>query len=124
MPFERLARKAGLLANVASLGVWMLSVPALGFAMRATQAGSYAGLYHAARSRADLRTFHVLAVVWGTVFVVLQLAAPLLLAFTLRAFYRLRSAVCFTIGVGCSLLLDALAIFGLLVWMRWRIGVG
>ena len=124
MQFERLADRKGQLGIVASLVVWGLSVPALGFAMRATQAGSYAGLYHAARSSDDVRTFHVLAVVWGTIFVVLQLAAPLLLTFTLRAFYRLRSAVCFTISVGCSLVLDALGMLSLLIWLRWRLGVG
>ncbi len=91
--------------------------------MRAAQAASFAGFYQV-RSAADSRHLHLIAVIWTLLFVVLQLVAPLLLAFTLRASYKWRSAVCFTIGVGCFLLLDAAGLFGVLVWLRFRLGSG
>ena len=109
-----------------SLLVCSASVPVLAFAMRANEAASLRfrrhgfGLEH--ESSADM--LHTQALLWGVLFVALQLAAPLLLAFTLRAAYRLRSAVCFALGAGIAMTLDALGLFGLLVWLWWTLGSG
>ena len=93
---------------VSSLLLWAGSLAALGMLMGATGAAS---------SRVAV-TF------WALLFVGLQLLGPLLLGFTLRAAYRWRAAVCFTFGAGCGMLLDALGMFGLLVWLRFRLGAG
>ena len=102
-----MTKQLGRAGIAVSLLLWVASVPVLGLAMRANGVAS-AGA----------------AVVWGLLFVGLQLAGSLLLAFTLRAAYGLRAAVCFAIGAGCGMLLDAVGLFGLLVWLRFRLGAG
>ena len=124
MPYEQLAKRAGPFGMIASVGIWMTSVPVLGFVMQANQAAWRGDPYRVAQSSGNLRLFHATAVLWGLVFVLQQLAAPLLLSFTLRALYRWRSAVCFTIGWGWFILLDGLGLLGMLVWLRFRLGAG
>lgn len=93
---------------LASLALWGLSLPVLALLLRSIDvAPSQAGV-----------------VLWGLLFVGLQLAGPLLLAFTLRAARRWRTAVCFTCGAACGMLLDAAAMAGLLLWLRVRVGAG
>ncbi len=101
-------KQLGRVGIVVSLLLWLASVPVLGMAMREIGAAS---------SR-------VAVAFWVLLFVGLQLAGPLLLAFTVRATYRWRAAVCFTFGAGCGMLLDAVGMFGLLLWLRFRLGAG
>ena len=93
----------GRVGIAVSLALWMASLPVLAMTFRGIEA---------VPSR-------VAAGLWGLLFVGLQLAGPLLMAFTLRAAHRWRTAVCFTFGVGCGMLLDALGLVGLLVWLRF-----
>ncbi len=119
------ARRLGRAGIVVSLLVWSVSVPVLALAMRANEAAFVQLRWPSlGREQDSVRELHTHAVLWGLVFVALQLTAPLLLAFTLRAAYRLRSAVCFTLGAGAAMVLDALGLFGLLVWLGWTLGAG
>ncbi len=121
---ERVSRRgwAGILA---SLFVWLLSVPVLGMAMRSNEAAFVVlARREPGRAHGNIALLHASAVLWGLGFIGLQLLAPLLLAFTLRAAYRLRTAVCFTISAGCAMLLDGLGLLALLVWMGLTLGVG
>ena len=114
----------GRLGVVASLGIWLLSLPVLWQSLAANQAAVGRGLYHVGRGSAGPDSLHGRAVLWGGLFVLLQLLAPLLLSFTLRACYEWRTAVCVSISTACSMLLDAVGIFSMLVWLRIRVGVG
>ena len=123
MVAEKLARRAGQIGIVASLFLWLVSLPVLGLAMQANQAAWRGNAYRVVGVN-EIRWLHGIAVIWSLVFVLLQLMAPLLLAFTMRAFYRFRSAVCFSISAGCAFMLDALGLLALLVWLRFRLGAG
>ena len=101
-------KQLGRVGIVASLLLWMASVAVLGMVMRTIAEASS----------------HVAVVFWAVLFVALQLMGPLVLGFTLRAAYRWRAAVCFTFGAGCGMLLDAFGMFGMLVWLRFRLGAG
>lgn len=113
----------GRVGNLASLVTWLVSFPVLGQSLAANQAAAGRGLYHIGRGMQGPDALHARAVLWGLLFVLLQLLAPLLLCFTLRAFYRLRMAVCISITTACLLALDALGIFAMLVWLRIKVGV-
>ncbi len=108
---------------VCGLGLWAVSVPVLALLMQAneaaTQPGRLRGFGADGRSIAHLESIAVLS---GLGFIALQIAAVLTLTFALRAAYRLRTAVCFTIGAGMPLLLDACGLFGLLLWLRLSLG--
>ena len=124
MVYEQLGSRAGQLGVTASLLLWAASAWVLVFAMQANEVAWKQGLYGRAAGGGEIRSLHVRAVIWSLLFVLLQLVAPLLLAFTLRSFYRLRSAVCFSIGVGCGFFLDAFGLLSMLIWLRFRVGVG
>ena len=115
--------RAGLLV---SLLVWSASVPALALAMQANETAFVLLHQHNVSLEQDgsVRGFHTHAVLWVLVFIALQLSAPLLLALTLRASYRLRTAVCFALSAGVAMMLDGLGLFGLLVWLWWTLGSG
>ncbi len=98
--------------------VWALSVVALSFAMRANLAADEQGRVHDFGGAGLLiRHLHGSAVLWGLGFAALQLLSFFTFAFVLRACYRLRSAVCFTVGAGFVMLGDALGLAALLVWV-------
>ena len=124
MLYEWFAKRSGQLGIAASLLVWAVSLPVLALVMQANQAAWRDGAFRGAELHEKLMWLHAAAVFWSLVFVLLQLVAPLLLAFTLRATYRLRSAVCFSIGAGCAFLLDVVGLFAMLIWLRFRLGVG
>ena len=114
----------GRLGMLASAGIWLLSLPVLWQSLAANQAAVGRGLYHVGRDAAGPDSLHGRALLWGGVFVLLQLLAPLLLSFTLRACYGLRTAVCVSISSGCSILLDVVGVVSMLVWLRIQVGAG
>ena len=115
----------GRVGVAAGLLAWGLSVPVLAAMMQANEEASHLERTHgfagAARSITHL---HATAVVETVVFIALQITSLLLLTFTLRAAYRLRTAVCFTVGAAVPMLLDGLGLFALLVWLRLSLGAG
>ena len=119
-------RRFGRLGLAISLLVWGASVPALAFSMQANEAAFLVLRQRSSSLKYESRAgeLHGHALLWGMAFVALQLSAPLLLAFTLRAEYRLRSAVCFALSAGIAMALDGLGLLGLLAWLRWTLGAG
>ena len=114
----------GRLGIFTSLAIWLVSLPVLGRSLGANQAATGRGLYHVGRGAAGPPALHAVAVLWGFLFVVLQLLAPLLMSFTLRAVYRLRVAVCLSISALCSIALDIVGMVAMLVWLRIEVGGG
>lgn len=105
--------------------VWVLSAAALGLAMRANLAADEQALLHDfGGAGVVIRHLHGSAVLWGLGFTMLQLLSFLLFAFVLRACYRLRSAVCFSVGAGLVMVGDLLGLLGLLVWVGVTVGTG
>ena len=103
--------------------VWVLSLWALFFAMRANLAADHVFAHGVVRAVA-VRNLHWAAVAWGLGFTVLQLGSFLVFAFVLRSCYRLRSAVCFVLGAGAVMAGDALELLGVLIWLRVTVGAG
>ena len=124
MPNVRLEARNGRIGVIASLVLWLLSVPVLWRALAANEAAEGRGLYHLGRGSAGAGTLHAIAVIWSLAFILLQLLAPLLLGFTLRASYGWRAAVCVSFSAGCALLLDGLGLFAMLIWLRLSVGSG
>ncbi len=105
--------------------IWLLSIASLGLAMEANQTADLQARWDGLHQRVtSIEHLHGVAVLWVLLFVVLQLSSPLLMAFTLRAVYRLRTAVCFTVAAGGAMVLDALGLFGMLMWLRFSLGTG
>lgn len=104
--------------------VWVLSAVALGFAMRANLAADGQGRVHDFGGAGLLiRHLHGSAVLWGLGFAALQLLSFFMFAFVLRACFRLRTAVCFSVGAGFVMLGDALGLAALLVWVGMTVEV-
>lgn len=103
--------------------VWLLSLGALVFGMRANVAADHVFLHGIERTVA-VRNLHRAAIGWGLGFSVLQLGSFLAFAFVLRSCYRLRSAVCFALGAGAVMAGDALELVGVLIWLRATVGAG
>ena len=113
---------AGLMGGAV---LWVLSAVALGWAMRANLAADEQALLHDFGGAGVLiRHLHGSALIWGLGFTALQLLSFLLFAFVLRACYRLRSAVCFSVGAGLVMAGDVLGLLGLLVWIGVTTGGG
>ncbi len=104
--------------------LWVASVLALAHAMNHLERASsllrtYPGCGAPARDSSDLP-----AVLWCSAFSFLQLASFLLFTFVFRAFWRMRSAVCFSLAAGLVIVGDAAGLFALLVWLGLTLGAG
>ena len=105
--------------------IWVASVLALAYAMDHLERASSLLHTHPVRgipvkeSSSDL-----LALLWSFVFTLLQLASFLLSAFVFRAFWRMRSAVCFSLAAGLVIAGHAAALLALLIWLGLTPGAG
>ncbi len=111
-------------AGLAGAGaIWALSATALGFAMRANLAAEERARLHSfGGAGLAIRHLHGAAVLWTLGFTVLQLLSFLTFAFVLRACFRLRTAICFSVGAGLVMVGDVLGLLGVLVWVGTTLG--
>lgn len=109
----------GRLGLLVAFLLWVASVAALIAAVKANATAGLLARQHG-KANVDVRVEHLrgLAVMWSLVLTGLQISSLLAGAGVLRVFYRLRSAVCFAVSGGAMILLNALWLFGLLVWLR------
>ncbi len=100
--------------------VWFASVLALFFAMHHLSQPPTPLWAHPLHRQAGNYDFAL--AFWCTAFTLLQITSFLLFTFVFRAFWRLRSAVCFTLAVGLVIAGDAAGLLALLVWLGITLG--
>lgn len=99
--------------------LWVASIGALLALVRANGAADHLLRFGGGqRAQIAIHHLHVLAVMWGVALTALQIASLLTGVGVLRVGYRLRAAVCFAASGVLLVFLNALWLFGLLVWMR------
>jgi hypothetical protein len=77
---------------------------------------------HGLLERTAVARLHGVAVGWAGAFTFFQLAGFLVFTFVFRAAWRLRAAVCFTLGAGLVMVGDCVGLVCLLVWLRLTLG--
>ena len=106
----------GWIGVLGACAVWIASGFALAIAMHQISHASNPP----ARTRAS--SSELAMMFWCAAFTLLQLTSFLLFAFVLRASWRLRSAVCFTLAAGLVMVGDAAGLLALLVWLGVTLG--
>ena len=116
--FAWLRNGRGVAGLLAGLLLWLLSAGALALSMHANLDASFLQHTHPfGRAAPLIRHLHTIAVAWSIAFTTLQLLSLLVTTFVVRACYRLRAAICFTLGAGSVMLADLLGLLGLLIWV-------
>jgi hypothetical protein len=103
-------------------GLWALSAASLAFAMRQNALASGLSSLHSLAATAAITRLHATAVAWAVGFTLLQLASFFVWTFVFRAAWRLRAALCYTLGAVLLMVGDCFGLFCLLVWLRITIG--
>jgi hypothetical protein len=121
--FDRRPVWLGRLGVTSSLLGYLISFVVLDLAMYSNGVnGSAVGVRGGMAASRGTTQMHAQTVAWCFLFGVLQIVSPLLFAITLRARYGFRTAVCCCCSVSLSLLLNSVAMAGMLVWLRVTMG--
>ena len=116
--FAWLRNGRGVSGLLAGLLLWALSAGALTLSMQANLEASFLPRTQVFGGATLLMShLHTLAVAWSVAFTTLQLLSILVTTFVIRASYRLRAAICFTLGAGSIMVADLLGLLGLLIWV-------
>ena len=106
----------GWVGILVSCAIWIASVLALAFVMHHLSSTST----HPVRTNPG--SSDLAMVLCCAAFTLLQLTSFLLFAFTFRASWRLRSAVCFALAAGLVIAGDGAGLLALLVWLGVTLG--
>ena len=114
---------SGWIGILSASAVWIASVLALAYGMDHSAQVSLLQTVHPTTSpHARASNFDLPMVLGCAAFTLLQLVSFLLFAFVLRAFWRLRSAMCFTLAAGLVIAGNAAGLLALLVWLGITLG--
>jgi hypothetical protein len=116
--FSWLRNGRGVAGLLAGLLLWVLSAGALALSMHSNLAASLQQRTHPPGGAAlVVRHLHSIAVGWSIAFSTLQLLSMLVTTLVIRACYRLRAAICFSLGAGSVMVSDLFGLLCLLIWV-------